>query len=276
VPRDETSTPLKFRDADREIAEIGARQHGAISTKQLLVAGLSYATISNRLDDGRLHRRHHAVYAIGHPRLSDEGRLWAAVLAAPGALLDAQTAAWALRILDPHPDPLHLVSATRRRSTERLRFRTTSPLPALLNVRGLPISDLNTTLDRLTPALRQRAQANAAFAGLLPRNNDTESPLADALLRLIRRAGLMEPEREQYVLGKRRDFVYRAQRLIVETDGGRAHDNHVAFHADRRRDAEALAQGWRTVRFTREQIEGDPEYVIATLKALLTASSVSG
>jgi len=41
------------------------------------------------------------------------------------------------------------------------------------------------------------------------------------------------------------DFVWRAQRLIVETDGWQAHGTRNAFERDRRRDADLLAAGWR-------------------------------
>jgi very-short-patch-repair endonuclease len=266
VARHVCSTPLNKR-----VADLAERQHGAVSTRQLLDVGLSRPTISAWADAGRLHHRHRGVWSVGHARLSDEGRLWAAQLAKPGALLDGHTAAWAWKLLDPHPDPLFLVGATKKRQTKTLRIRTASPSPPPALLRGLRVTDLSTTLDHLPPALAQRARANAAYAGLLPRNDETESPLADKLLKLIRHAGLPEPEREKWVLGKRRDFVYVARHLIIETDGGRAHDNPVAFHEDRRRDAEALIHGWRTVRFTRQQIEQDPAYVIATLRALLDA-----
>jgi very-short-patch-repair endonuclease len=143
-----------------------------------------------------------------------------------------------------------------------------------VDLRGLRALNLLDTLKRLPPALAQRAKANAAYAGLIDRNHgDTESPLEDALLDLVRAAGLPEPKRQYKVLGKRRDFVWPELRLIAETDGGRGHNNDQAFHADRRRDAEALAAGWRTVRFTRDQIEDDPAYVVAVLRALLSRSA---
>jgi len=41
------------------------------------------------------------------------------------------------------------------------------------------------------------------------------------------------------------DFVWRDQRLIVETDGWQAHGTRNAFERDRRRDADLLAAGWR-------------------------------
>lgn len=85
-------------------------------------------------------------------------------------------------------------------------------------------------------------------------------------------AGLPLPRCQKRVLGRRRDFVWPDHRLIVETDGRRAHLNPVAFEADRRRDAETLTQGWRTLRFTRDAVFGDPGYVTATLRLPLSAA----
>lgn len=265
VPRDKPSDSPNLR-----ITALAERQHGAVATRQLQAAGLAPATIADWVRGGRLHPRHRGVYVVGHARLSDEGRLWAAHLAT-GAPFDGITSAWAWRILPPQPDPLHIVSATRKRSTRTLRTRTRTPLPAVVNLRGLPTLNLTDTLERLPKGLRQRAAANAAYAGLRTRRpQETESPLAEKLLVLIKRAGVPEPKTELRVLGKRRDFVWPGHRLIVEADGRRAHENPFAFEDDRRRDGEALAAGWRTVRFTREQIERDPAYVIATLRALLS------
>jgi very-short-patch-repair endonuclease len=267
MARHVSTTPLHKR-----VAALADRQHGAVATAQILAAGISASTITNWSSAGLLYPRHRGVWAVGHPRLSDEGRLWAAVLAARGAQLDAQSAAWSWRLLDPHPDPILLVSATKKRPRAKLRIRTRTPLPAAVVLRGLPTLNLADTLAQLPPRLRQRAKANAAYAGLLPRNtDDTETDLEDAFLALVRAAGLPEPKRQLRRDGKRHDFAWPSHRLIVEIDEGRGHDNPVAFHEDRRRDAEALVRGWRTVRFTREHIENDPAYVIATLRALLAA-----
>lgn len=65
------------------------------------------------------------------------------------------------------------------------------------------------------------------------------------------------------------DFLWRAQRLVTETDGWGPHRTHSAFEADRRRDADLLVAGFRVVRFTWSQITREPQSVRATLRALL-------
>jgi len=63
------------------VASIAARQHGVVTTRQLLSAGLASGSISDRIEEGRLHRIHRGVYAVGHRGLSRPGFWMAAVLA---------------------------------------------------------------------------------------------------------------------------------------------------------------------------------------------------
>jgi hypothetical protein len=67
--------------AARRVAATAARQHGLITTAQLLAAGIVADTITTWVRRGRLHRVHRGVYAVGHRALGDEGWLLAAVLA---------------------------------------------------------------------------------------------------------------------------------------------------------------------------------------------------
>jgi hypothetical protein len=69
--------------------------------------------------------------------------------------------------------------------------------------------------------------------------------------------------------GAEADFVWHAQRLIVEVDGRDVHTTHHAFEHDRRRDQRLALLGWRVVRFTWRQVEFEPATVTATLQALL-------
>src|SRR5215208_3743622 len=56
--------------------------------------GISRSAIGDRAAARRLHRIHRGVYAVGHRRLSDEGRWMAAVLACgDGAVLSHVSAA---------------------------------------------------------------------------------------------------------------------------------------------------------------------------------------
>jgi very-short-patch-repair endonuclease len=257
-------TPRDKRNA--AVVDLADRQHGAVKASQLVAAGVSRTTIGRWLRDGRLHRKYQGVYSLA-PRLSDEGRLWAAVLAT-GATLDAQTAAWAWRVLPPHPDPLHLADQTRHRRRPGLTIRTSS-LSDVVVLRGLPSTGLRTTLATLPEGLRDRARSNAAYQGLLSWYQPTNE-LERRFLHIVEAAALPSPQCQPFVLGRRRDFAWPEQRLIVELDGTQAHANAHAFEADRRRDAEASARGWRTVRFTAKQVFEEPAYVVAILQSMLT------
>jgi predicted transcriptional regulator of viral defense system len=77
------------------IAELAALQHGVVALQQLLDLGLSARAVSHRVAAGRLHRIHPGVYAVGHARLTLDGRYMAAVLACrpDGALSHRSSAA---------------------------------------------------------------------------------------------------------------------------------------------------------------------------------------
>jgi hypothetical protein len=55
------------------------------------------------------------------------------------------------------------------------------------------------------------------------------------------------------------DFIWEAQRLVVETDGEATHGTPVAFRRDRRRDQLLLAAGFRVARVTWDQMRDEPE-----------------
>jgi very-short-patch-repair endonuclease len=64
-------------------------------------------------------------------------------------------------------------------------------------------------------------------------------------------------------------FVYRAKRLIVETDGRDPHTVRKAFKSDRIRDQRLMLLGWRVVRLPWQQVMFEPAAVGATLRGLL-------
>src|SRR4051812_44104570 len=75
-------------ERERAIAEIAERQHGLIAHRQLIALGLGRGAVRHRLENRRLHRVRPCVYAVGHGRLTLQGRWMAAVLAcAEGTLL---------------------------------------------------------------------------------------------------------------------------------------------------------------------------------------------
>ena len=86
---------------------------------------------------------------------------------------------------------------------------------------------------------------------------------------LCRRHRLPAPELNVYVGPDELDFLWRPQRLIVETDGWETHRDRAAFEADRARDAELKLMGYEVVRFTYRQVLGEPERVAQVLRELL-------
>ncbi len=108
-------------------------------------------------------------------------------------------------------------------------------------------------------------------AGSTPTWNDLEELMID----LSRKIGLPDPEVQQWLdLGDgeppiRADFLWREQRLIVETDGYRTHGTRTSFERDRRRDQRALAAGWRTIRITWRQLQNEPQRLGRLLLAVV-------
>ena len=93
-PSRATTTP------DAAVAQIAFEQHGVVTFEQLRDAGLGAGAINLRVRNGRLHRLHRGVFAVGHARISREGRWLAAVLAlGEGAVLSHVSAAalWGIR-----------------------------------------------------------------------------------------------------------------------------------------------------------------------------------
>lgn len=103
----------------------------------------------------------------------------------------------------------------------------------------------------------------------------TWSELEERFLMVLRERGLPEPEVNAWIVlddGKpavRVDFVWRDERVVVETDGRGFHQTSQAFENDRRRDQRLTVAGWRVIRVTWRQLVGEPEAVVRTLAALL-------
>jgi Transcriptional regulator, AbiEi antitoxin/Protein of unknown function (DUF559) len=69
------------------------------------------------------------------------------------------------------------------------------------------------------------------------------------------------------------DFVWRAQRVIVETDGKDVHGTHQARERDPRRDQRATVAGWKPIRTTWRQVTRRPEQLGPTLVKLVGATA---
>jgi very-short-patch-repair endonuclease len=102
----------------------------------------------------------------------------------------------------------------------------------------------------------------------------TKSDLKERFLALCRAAQLPRPEvNEGLVIDDgppiEVDFLWRAERLAVETDAFGTHGTRQSSERDRRRDQRPKLAGYDPLRFTRRQLLREPDGVVATLGALL-------
>lgn len=191
------------------VARIAVRQHGVISYGQVLWAGVSSSTVSRWVRAGRLHRLYRGVYAVGHTKLSDKGRLLAAALAyGPGAVVSHESAAYLWSMSPTCPPLVHVtVPGTARRAKRKgivLHYSRTLTTGDTTLRHNIPV----TTLARTRRDLGyDRAP--------------TKSDLERLFLRICREHGIPEPEVNARVGPYRPDFLWRDAGLIVDVDGYR-------------------------------------------------------
>jgi very-short-patch-repair endonuclease len=114
--------------------------------------------------------------------------------------------------------------------------------------------------------MRDGQKRNAAKA--LRRNATDVERIMWLLLRDRRLDGVKF--RRQFPIGPFvADFACVAHRLVVELDGGQHADNS----ADRSRDAELAARGWRVLRFWNSDVMQNRDGVLETIHLALTPPS---
>jgi len=296
--------PYKSDTPDAEVARIAARQHGVITTKQLATVGLERMAVSERSRSGRLHRIHQGVYAVGHRGLSLHGHFMAAVLACgEGAVLSHVSATVLWELLRPIDGPVHVSVPTTTGLKKRHGIHLhrcpslqvpaePSSSPSYLQQEGgrggrllvthrdnIPtttvprtIADLRSTSllpqRLLRRAIRQAEQKGYRLDGV--ESDRTRSDLEALFLALIRRYRLPRPEVNVQLGRWEVDFLWRSERLVVETDFWAYHRGSVAFEDDHARELDLRAAGFTVLRFTDEQLETEPARVAAVVRQALS------
>jgi len=289
----------KIANATGRIAEIAKRQHGVVSVLQLREAGISDHAVRARVLAGHLYRVHRGVYAVGHLGLSHEGRWFAAMLAAgrgphrDGASIlnhwraavshRSAAALWELLPVRNGPVDVIVPSAGGRAVRAGIRIhRSISLLPKELTLRhGIPVTTPRRTIADLrgvgpgrkagkAPAWELRKairQANVIGLPIDERDaaDRTRSDLERAFLSICRRHRLPRPEVNVPVGPYLIDFLWREERLVVETDSYRYHRGEVAFQDDHVRDLELMRLGYGVLRLSEVQIDETPKDVAEAL-----------
>jgi very-short-patch-repair endonuclease len=257
---------------------LAARQHGVVTTAQLLNAGVGRRSIARRVQAGWLVPLHHGVYQVG-PLAAPLGPEMAAILACGGALSHQSAAAiWGF---GRREKVVHVtVEGQARRARKGVRIHRTASLNAVVH-NGLPLSDPARTLRDLkrtaSPDEVERAKEQAAVLGLVLEDDDpypefTRSEGERRLKALCKAANLPIPQMNARVAGHEVDAYWPAHNLIVEVDGWRYHRTRKRFEDDRRKDAALQAAGYRVVRITYRRLRDEPYSVSAQLGALLNVA----
>jgi very-short-patch-repair endonuclease len=281
---DRQSAPVDYL-----VAVIATRQHGVVSIGQLRRTGLSDTGVRGRLRAGWLHRVHRGVYAVGHTALTFEGRSMAAVLAFGDgvhgdrvvAAVSHRSAAALWGLLKPQRGPVDVSISSRsgRSKREGIRLhRCASLTPELVTChRGIPvttpahtIADLRRTVppEVLRRAIRQAQMLNLTIGPGIDRDR-TRSELEHLFLRLCRRHRLPMPDVNARIGALTVDFLWREQRLIVETDGYRYHRGRAAFEDDHDRDLALQALDFEVIRLSYRQVMKKPKRIAAILRKKL-------
>lgn len=299
---------------ERAIAALAAAQQRVVTGRQLSAVGLTHGSAAHRVRQGRLTRRHRSIYVVGAAPLTPAGRRLAAVLACgEGAAASHRDAAAAHGLLGAPSGPVHVTTpagsgSCSRRGIRVHRYRDLAVGETVI-VDGCRVTSVARTLvdlgDLAAAETVRRAfvraeqlrlldmtaiEASLSLAGnragprvlreLLrgydPRWSRTRSVLELAMLDLVQRFGLPEPEVNAWLLGRFLvDFLWRDARLIVETDGAQVHGTSTARRDDARRDHALRRAGFRVVRATNEEVTQRADAVAARVLAALIASNRS-
>lgn len=280
-----------------------------VSHAQLLAIGITQRSIERRLGAGRLHRVHRGVYRVGHTADAPLARAAAAVLACGSdSVLSHRSAGAIWGILDRVPRDVDVTVVGRDCGRKPgIRHRRVARLEAIdVDVRSrLPITAPARTVLDLGSVLEWRAfrrAVNEALVGKLVRENDlrlvlgryrgarggpqlrrlladgrgpslTRSEAERRLLDLLAVHGMSVPETNVRLGRYEVDFLWRAERMVVEVDGYAFHSTRRSFERDRLRDAELQAQGFAVVRVTWRQIVETPAAAVGRIVRVLDSRS---
>lgn len=284
---------------------LAAAQDGVLGVEQLRALGADAAWVKRRRAMGWLVPVFRGVYGIGHPPRTRRGWYRAALLAGgERSVLSHKTAA-AIHEMAASQGQLHLSVPRTAHGIEGIRchrprtlrpddvvvvnaLTVTSPARTLIDLADfrnrrlleqaidqaeyhelhLPLGEVHDRLRRRPRSRLLRAVITTHVAG----STITESEAEELFLAIVRRAQLPMPELQVHLWGRRRDFLFREQKVVVEIDGRKAHDRSGAFERDAVRDAEVVLNQHRPLRFTRRAVKYDQAYVELALRTVLNGA----
>lgn len=289
------------------LAATARRQHGAWSRAQAHRAGFTRAMIRTRVGAGQWLELDAGVFADVTSLPSWHRQVAAAVLAEPWAAASHRAAAALHELSGFRPILVEITVRPGANARGRLALVHRGVDVQTTRIDGIRCSSLaQTFIDlaqvvperRLTPALDDLAGHRPAsldeirdrYVLLAPRGGRNLRPLRSVLERYGDGAVPPSSELERALRavcehpalptvtweapfpgrqsGRQRiDGLIEPWRLVIEGDGRPWHQRVEDFERDRRRDADAAAAGYQTVRFTWRQLTCEPDWVRSALVA---------
>jgi hypothetical protein len=304
---------LRDREATAVIRALAERQHGVVSTWQMLEAGIAEDTVRSRRDGGWLVPLFQGVYVLGHQGGAPEARRMAAVLACgPGAVLSHFSAGsqWGIcgssRLIEVlrqsggfHPKGHRGVKLHQTRRLEPYEVTVERGVPVAVMERVLLDLAARTDAKRLERSFVQAYKRDdfswTRLGRIITRRRgckgvrtlrrialevdpealETKSVPEVDFLALWRKMDSPTPAVNVLVAGHLVDFLWSAQKVIVETDSWSFHGDPLAFEKDHQRDVELTAAGYDVHRTTAKMLARDPEPFLQNVRRAILARTAS-
>jgi hypothetical protein len=292
------------------VNEFGCANYGLVDRPTVLAAGGTDHAIQRRLDRREWQHVFPGVYLIGVTPLDWHGKLRAATLAAgPAAVISHRTATqlWGLEGVSfprieltvpyacrPLPDSI-VVHRTRRRiaSVSVRGVPTTPPERAILDTAWfMPTPTIELLYDSgirkrvITPVSMADCLGEFGTKGVRGRFKVLRvldgrrvgpalgSPAETRALRLMREAGIEEPERQYIVVLSDGtvailDFAWPRRLKAIEIDGLAAHATARQLEEDLKRQNLLFQLKWQLRRFSARTVQRQPELVAGEIARFL-------
>jgi hypothetical protein len=303
---------VRNRTATKAIRGLAEKQHGVIAHRQILELGVGRTLALRRHEAGLLIPLHQGVYALGHQRLTREGKWMAAVLACgPGSVLSHFSGGhlWGLCGSYGSIEVLRQAGGLKPKGHRGVRLHQTRRLEPyeVTMERGIPVVVMERVLldlarrtdakrlerifvqahkrddfswNRLGRIITRRrgckgvGKLRRIAVELDPEALETKSVPEVDFLALWRPLEMPTPAVNVLIEGHLVDFLWTDAKVIVETDSWSHHGDPLAFEKDHQRDVEITAAGYDVHRTTYKMLADNPGPFLENVRrALLTRTA---
>lgn len=260
--------------------------------------------IKRLVREGFLHPLYRGVYAVGHTALPPFGIERAALLACgEAAVISGRSALYLWGIVSAGPSEVDVTVPRRRRKREGIRLRCVDHidprelrcrhgLPVVFPARALIEFANEATIEELGDVVAEarvknliregeleaaveragRVRGAAQMRAFLRAEEEpaqTRSRAERRFRTLLRDARLPQPKINRKIAGYEADFVWEAEKVVLEVDGWTFHRHRRAFENDRRKDMILSDAGYHVIRITWRQFTQEPLALIAHIARVL-------